>query len=281
MKSKSASPDQGTLAEKFHHLHHATNTLILANAWDCASAKLFEEVGFPAIATTSSGISFSCGYQDGEHIPPALMLEVINRITRVVNIPVTADIEGGYTQGDAPSFSTFINDLLEAGAVGINLEDSHSSSRLLNEINVQQELIRTAKEAGKRKGINLFVNARTDALMLGTGDLQSQIQICIERAKAFEEAGADGIFIPFAKEMKTISTLKKGISLPLNILIEDGLDIATLKGLKVNRLSTGSKPILATMSLLKKIATDLQTSNQWDTLHTIDTTYAEMNKWFE
>lgn len=271
---------QNKLAEQFHALHHADDTLVLMNAWDCVSAKINEEAGFPAIATTSSGISWSCGYKDGEHIPPELMIEVVGRIANAVNIPVTADFEGGYAKGNTDKFSKFIHNIIEAGAVGINLEDGDSQTGKLNEIAHQMEEIRMVKAIAKQKGVNLFVNARTDAMMLAPGDLKARINVCIERAKAFEEAGADGIFIPFVKEMETVSILKEAIHLPLNILIEDSLDIATLRKLKVNRISTGSKPILTTISLLKSIASELSASDNWGMLFTEETTYAEMNKLF-
>lgn len=272
---------QNSLAEKFHALHHATEMLVLLNAWDCVSAKIIEKAGFPAIATTSSGISWSCGYQDGEHIPPELMLTVISRIAHTVDIPVTADIEGGYVKGHPDLFLQFIHRVIEAGAVGINLEDGNSQTGALNEMARQMEAIRIVKTIAEQIGVNLFVNARTDAMIWAKGDLKAKIQICVERAAAFEEAGADGIFIPFVKEIETVAALKEAIHLPLNILIDDSMDIAALRKLKVNRISTGSKPILATISVLKKVAVELKSGDNWERLFVKDATYGELNKWYE
>lgn len=270
---------QNRLAEKFRELHHADEMLILPNAWDCASAKIFEVSGFPAIATTSSGISWSFGYKDGEHIPPELMIEVIYRITQTVNIPVTADIEGGYYGNDPEKFLKFIGSVVKAGAVGINLEDSDACTRRLNDIQQQVLKIKLAKGGGKQKGVNLFVNARTDA-MEAPGDLETRIKNCIERANAYEAAGADCIFIPFVKEIETVAQLKQAVSLPLNILMADTLDAGALRVLKVNRVSVGGKPMLATMNLLKKIGAKLREGNNWQSLFVKEPTYAEMNGWF-
>lgn len=267
-------------AEKFHHLHHAKEMLVLPNAWDCASAKIFENAGFPAIATTSSGVSWSCGYQDGERIPPELMLEVVSRIARTVQVPVTADIEGGYTDS-LEGLGEFVKQIIDAGAVGINLEDSSSTKNDLNSIEQQVEKIKVVKKVSGQNGINLFLNARIDALMYFPGSLESKIQACIERAKVYANAGADGIFVPFVKEIETVALLKKGIDLPLNILIEDTLDVSALRNLKVNRVSTGSKPILASLSLMKRIGQELRQGNDWSSLMVKDTNYAELNQYFK
>lgn len=271
---------QKDLTEKFLALHHADKALILPNAWDCASAKIFEAAGFPAIATTSSGISFSYGYQDGEHILPELMLQVIKRIVKSVSVPVTADIEGGYAHGDEDKFIKFINKLIDTGIAGINLEDSNSVTQKLHDIVYQTKLIRKVRELSSKKGVHVFINARTDAMRIGAGSLESRIAESIKRAKSFEESGADGIFVPFVHENETVAALKKEIKLPLNILIEATLDVATLKQLKVNRISTGSGPSLATLSLLKKISAELQQSNQWNILFDRQVTYADMNNYF-
>lgn len=268
-------------AEKFLALHHTDKTLILPNAWDCASAKIFEAAGFPAIATTSSGISFSCGCQDGEHILPKLMLEVIARIVQSVSVPVTADIEGGYAHGDDNKFTRFINEVIDTGVAGINLEDSNSITKELNDLKYQTKLIKKVRELSSKKKVHLFINARTDAMRIGHGGLKARIAESIRRAKAFEESGADGIFVPFVHENETVAALKKAITLPLNILIESTLDVATLKKLKVNRISTGSGPSLATLSLLKRISAELQQSDQWNILFDKQISYADMSNYLE
>ncbi|MBW7891874.1 MAG: isocitrate lyase/phosphoenolpyruvate mutase family protein [Chitinophagaceae bacterium] len=273
--------DLNRLAEKLHALHHAEEMLVIPNAWDAVSAKIFEKSGFPAIATTSSGISWSCGYQDAEHIPPELMLEVIARIARVVKVPVTADIEGGYYRNDFQKLSAFIEGVIDAGAVGINLEDGDAVSGSLNDLEHQLEKIRLVKDICRKKGVNLFLNARTDAMVMARGDMKSKIQTCIERAAAFQSAGADGIFVPFVKEMDTVIALKRGIELPLNILIANTLDVGELRRWKVNRVSIGSRPILSTLHLLRNISDEMRSGNEWSALLTVSPDYAEANAWFE
>lgn len=281
MSHQSDSGRVNALAKRFSALHHADETLVLPNAWDCASAKVFEAAGFPAIATTSSGISWSCGYRDGEHIPPGLMAEVIGRMAGTVDVPLTADIEGGYYPDDFDKFSEFIRAVIDAGAVGINLEDGNHRTGAMSDINHQIVEIKLVKEIAKQKGVDLFLNARTDAMMRAPGDLDAKIEVCIARANAFEKAGADGIFIPFVSEIETVARLKDAIGLPLNILIADTLDIAALKDLKVNRISVGGKPFLAAMNLLTKIAGELKEGNDWPSLFVKEPTYGEMNGWFD
>lgn len=279
MKRRFDSIKQNKLAEKFRSLHHGDNTLILPNAWDSASAKIFEIAGFNAIATTSSGISWACGYADGEHIPPEVMIEMIGRIAGSVNVPVTADIEAGYYK-DQHHFEYFIEQIIEAGAVGINLEDSDSQTHSLHDAEWQASRIRTVRSIAKRKGVNIFINARTDAMALPKVELSEKITACIYRANQYEAAGADGIFIPFVRDMETIEILKKSVNLPLNILIDKTLDIAILKKLKVNRISTGGKPMLSVLGFLKNIASQLKEGNDWGSLYSGELTYGAMNENF-
>lgn len=272
---------QNQLAEKFHALHHAGETLILPNVWDAVSAKIFEESGFPAIATSSAAIAWSLGYQDGENIPPELMLEAIQRIVRAVKIPVSVDIEGGYYRHDLKKFAAYIVAIIEAGAVGINLEDSDAhAGALICDFNHQLKVIRLAKEVCLQNGVNLFINARTDAYALVFGDIRAKTKISIDRANAFHDAGADGVFIPFVREIDAIVQFKNEIKLPLNILMDAALDVKQLRQLNVNRISVGPKPILATLSTLKDIAQQMNTSENWNKLFVQDVNYNEVNKWF-
>jgi 2-methylisocitrate lyase-like PEP mutase family enzyme len=272
-------PRQRELARQFKALHHGGQTLVLANAWDCVSARIFEQAGFPAIATTSSGISFSCGYQDGEHLPPAVLLEVLARITRTVQVPVTADIEAGYARGDKKKFREFVRAVVRTGVVGINLEDAdaHQDPPQLYPLDHALEFIQIAREAAQEEGCQLFINARTDALRLAAGDLEARLAAAIERADAFAAGGADGIFVPFTRQMSTVVALKEAISRPLNILMDESLDVQALKQLGIARISTGSKPILATLGLLQKIADVLLHTEDWQPLYSAEPTYGSVN----
>lgn len=278
MDTPFVAKQQNKLAESFHALHRAEQPLILQNAWDCTSAKMAEQAGFSAIATTSSGISWANGYRDGEHIPPEIMVEAVRKIARVVAIPVSVDMEAGYASTDCAVFEQWLEEFVRAGAVGINLEDTNLGTGTLNAITTQQALIQKAKAVGERLGVNLFVNARTDAMTLSQ-PLSEKIADCIARAEAFKAAGADGIFVPFTQDITTVKTLKEAIELPLNILFTDTLKTAALKQLKVNRISTGSRPILATMSFLATMAEELQHCDEWPSLQG-NMAYPEANNLF-
>src|SRR5699024_1628016 len=147
---------QNKLAETFHTLHQAEQPLILQNAWDCTSAKIAEQAGFSAIATTSSGVSWANGYRDGEHLPPEMMVEAVRKIARIVAIPVSVDMEAGYALTDGAVFEGWLEKFIEAGAVGINLEDTNPETGKLTPIATQQALIKKAKAVGERLGVNLY-----------------------------------------------------------------------------------------------------------------------------
>ncbi len=156
-------------AELLLEYHHEGDGLLLPNAWDSASARLFQEAGFPAIATTSSGIAFAQGYPDGQHISREDMLAVIARIVAAVDVPVTADIEAGY--GPAPEdVAQTIRSVIDVGAVGVNLEDNTGTFHQLLPQNVQVERIRAAREAAGDAGLPLVINARTDAFLFQVGE---------------------------------------------------------------------------------------------------------------
>lgn len=133
----------------------------------------------------------------------------------------------------------------------------------------------------RKKGVDLFLNARTDAMVMAKGDMKNRIQTCIERATAFQSAGVDGVFVPFVKDMDTVIALKQGIELPLNILIADTLDVGELRKWKVNRVSVGSRPILSTLHLLRNISDEMRSGDEWSTLLTNRPDYAEANAWFK
>lgn len=279
MKRKFDAIKQNELAEEFRSLHHGDDTLILPNAWDSASAKIFEIAGFNAIATTSSGISWACGYADGEHIPPELMIEMTGRIAGSVNVAVTADVEAGYYKNQH-EFENFIEQIIEAGAVGINLEDGDGQTNSLYDIEWQLSRLRTVRSISKRKEVNIFINARTDAMALPAVDVSEKIKTCVYRARQYQAAGADGIFVPFVKDMETVEILKKSVDLPLNLLIDKSLDITVLKQLRINRISMGGKPMLSVLDFLKNMALQLKESNEWESLYSSDITYGAMNEYF-
>ena len=250
-------------ASLFSSLHHGPRILILANAWDAASARIFEVAGCPAIATTSAGVAFSLGRRDGQQLRREEMLEVVQRITGAVSIPVTADMEAGY--GETPEgVAETVRAVLAAGAVGMNLEDAEPGTHVLAEISLQVEKIKAVREAAKSAGVEFVLNARTDVFLRAVGDPASRLEHAIRRANAYIEAGAGCVFVPGVTDRETIATLAREIRGPLNILAMAGVPpAAELEDLGVRRISVGSGPMRATMALTRRIARELLDSGTY------------------
>src|SRR6201995_2010650 len=182
---------QARKAEQLRKLHHGGRILILANAWDVASARVFEEMGFPAIATTSAGIAASLGYADGQLISREEMLDVVGRIARAVHVPVTADLEAGYGPTTEDMTAT-VKAMAEAGAVGMNLEDVTGSDESTHvDLATQVEKIQAIRRAGESIGVPLVLNARTDICLMPIGPSETRFERTLERLRAYRKAGAD------------------------------------------------------------------------------------------
>ncbi|MFE7546740.1 isocitrate lyase/PEP mutase family protein [Streptomyces gardneri] len=221
-------------ARLFRSLHSSARPLALANAWDVASARVIEAAGAPAIATTSAGVAWSLGHPDGESLAPGRVVDLVARIVAAVGVPVTVDIEGGYGQ-DAAGVAETVTRVVEAGAVGINIEDGTRPSSEL------RARLTAARAAADRVGVSLFLNARIDSYLLGLGDPATRLQGTLERARGYVEAGADGIFVPGITDPAIIAELASGVCVPLNIMAGPGApDVAELGGLGVARVSLGS-----------------------------------------
>jgi 2-methylisocitrate lyase-like PEP mutase family enzyme len=244
-----------TKAEKLRALHHGPEVLVLPNAWDCASARIFEELDFPAIATTSAGISFSLGYADGQNIPGKEMLATVGKIARSVDVPVTADLEGGY--GDIGETAAA---LLESSAAGLNLEDILGQGpESLASIDEQVSRIAAVRRTG------VVVNARTDLYLMQIGDASTRFDRACERLKAYRDAGADCLFIPGITSEDLIARFVEALECPINILAVAGVPpIARLKGLGVARVSVGSGMMRSAMGHTRRIAEALKNTGQFD-----------------
>ena len=209
-------------AIQFLQLHRGPNVLILPNAWDVASARIFEDAGFPAIATTSAGIAYSLGYADGQHIPREEMMARIGRIARAVHVPVTADIEAGYGFAVEDVAKT-TRELIQLGVVGMNLEDGSSDpSRPLIGFELAVEKIKAARQAAVDVRAQIVINARTDVFLLPGGNPDADYSEALRRLIAFRDAGADCVFAPGLKDAETIGRLAKAVECPLNILAGPG-----------------------------------------------------------
>jgi 2-methylisocitrate lyase-like PEP mutase family enzyme len=268
---------QAGKAAKLRALHHGTEMLVLPNAWDCASARVFEDAGFPAIATTSAGIAFSLGYPDGQRIRPEEMLIAVKRITDCVDVPVTADLEAGY---DDPAVTTAA--VLEAGAVGLNIEDlgGGSASELIA-VEKQVQKIRTIRRVGEELGVPLVINARTDVYLAHIGEPAGRFELALARLRAYIDAGADCVFVPGIADETLIQEFVAALRFPLNILIVAGSPtLRRLQELGVARVSTGSGVARATIGLTRRIARDIRESGSLDSLYEGAITYADANALF-
>jgi 2-methylisocitrate lyase-like PEP mutase family enzyme len=259
-------------------LHQHGPLLVLPNAWDAGSARIFVEAGFPALATTSAGIAFSLGYPDGEKISRDEMLAAVARITRRVRVPVTADMEAGF--GRTPdAVAETARGVLNAGAVGMNLEDS-IEERLLD-FDLAVARVRAAREAATAAGVPLVINARTDAFHPGTLPEGRQFAEAVRRGNAFRAAGADCVFVPFVGDSGTIERLVKEVAAPLNILgAPDAPTLTALGGLGVRRVTFGSAPMRATLGLARRMAREWKDKGTYGTLAAYGIPYAELQRLF-
>lgn len=261
------STTQSTKAELFRSLHRGPKILVLPNAWDVASARIFEEAGVSAIATTSAGVAFTLGYPDGQKIPREEMLAVVARIAARVKLPVTADVESGYGKRPEDAAQTAV-EAIQAGAVGVNLEDAdHENERALVELPLQLEKIHAVTEAGSRLGVALVINARTDVYLEQIGTPETRYDETIRRLSAYRDARADCLFAPGIRDVETIARLVRDLRHPLNILVGPGSPpIPELQKLGVARASLGSSAMRATLGFAKKIAGEVLSSGTYSTL---------------
>jgi 2-methylisocitrate lyase-like PEP mutase family enzyme len=236
-------------ARAFRALHQA-GLLILPNAWDAGSARIIEHAGAQAIATSSAAVAWANGCPDGEAMPREALLATVRAIARVVAIPVSADVEAGYA-GDVAAAAAFVARILEAGAVGVNVEDGTGSPDLL------AAKIEGIKRAGSKAGMDPWVNARIDVYLrrLGRGD--GAYEETVRRARLYREAGADSIFVPAAVGEDLVARLVRDVVLPLNVLAWPGLPAAArLEQLGVRRLSAGSGIAKVVMNRVHAMARD-------------------------
>lgn len=255
-----ANDEQKAKAMAFRGMHRGPKILVLPNAWDVISARIFEEAGFGALATTSAGVAFSLGYPDGETISREEMVARVGRIARAVKVPVTADMEAGYGPRPEDAART-AREVIEAGAVGMNLEDGTRSgeTRGLAELSLQLEKIHAVREAALKTGVLLVLNARTDVYLVKAGDPAKWYDEAVRRLVAFRDAGADCGFLPGVMDADTIAKAVQDVRFPLNILAMPGSPtIPELEKLGVARVTFGSGPMRATLGLVRKIAAELR-----------------------
>jgi 2-methylisocitrate lyase-like PEP mutase family enzyme len=237
------------LAKAFHDLHSGPEPLRLANAWDAGSARLIESVGAPAIATTSAGVAWTHGYPDGDALPAPLVIATTAAIARVVRVPLSVDIEGGYSD-DPQEVGRLIGALIEAGAVGVNLEDGGGPADLLC------AKITQARRVATQLGVALYINARTDVYLRGLVPEADRLAESCARGVRYRAAGASGLFVPKVIEPAEIRAIVQAVELPLNVLAWPGLPaVPELAALGVRRLSIGSGIAQAVLGRAAALAT--------------------------
>ena len=274
------SSDQIALANAFRRMHQRPPALLLPNAWDAVSARLFEESGFRAVATTSGGLAWALGYPDGEGAPWPEVIAATRRIVRVVNVPVSADIEAGFGATPADVFRN-VRQVITAGVVGINIEDSDLRTKgTLRSLEDAVARVRAARSAANEAGIPIVLNARTDVFHHNVGEAEDRPAEALRRARAYLEAGADCIFLFGHPELEVVAELAKSIKAPINIVGRAGMPgMAELERLGVLRVSTASGPSMAAFSTVRNIARRLFETRQFDSL-TSDVKRADLQKWF-
>lgn len=218
----------------FHDLHRQPAPLVLPNAWDAGSARLIARLGAPAIATTSAGVAWSLGYRDGDLLPLDEHLGAVRRIRRVIDIPLSVDIESGYAD-DPAAVGDNVARFIEAGAVGINLQDGAAAPEQL------ARKIAAARAAALRHGVALYINIRCDVFARQLAGPAERVDETLRRARLYREAGADGLFVLAATDTHEIARIAAGTPLLLNVIAWPGLAPAgALAALGVRRVTTGS-----------------------------------------
>jgi len=261
-------------ARTFKDLHDGSSLLILPNAWDAGSARLMESLGAKAIATTSAGLAWSRGYPDGDALPVGELLSAVRGIARVVSVPLTVDIEGGYSS-DPADVARLVTGVLDAGAVGINIEDGTGGPEALC------SKIVAARQSATRAGVELFINVRTDVYLRGLaldGDAVAEVKRRVERYRA---AGCDGVFVPGLADEVAVEAIASAIHpLPLNVMLVPGLpanDVLRARG--VRRLSAGSAIAQAVLGRAGRLAREWLTGRA-DEMFADVADYGEINRLF-
>jgi 2-methylisocitrate lyase-like PEP mutase family enzyme len=246
--------NQTEKAKLFAELHVKRKPLLLYNAWDAGSAKAILTAGAKAIATSSWSVAEAQGYRDGEAIPIELVERIVGRIAANIKVPVTVDFEGGYSEDDS-ELAGNISRLLDTGVIGINFEDRVVKGAGLYDIDRQARRISAIRKAAGQKGVELFINARTDVFFEHGDDPAQAVGEALDRAKAYTAAGASGYFVPGLVDDALIGQICKGVSLPVNVMVMEGLPSnARLAELGVARISYGPIPYIRAMKILEQEA---------------------------
>ncbi len=280
MSTSNLRAEQQQRAEQFKAMHRGS-LLLLPNAWDAMSARLIEDAGFDAIATTSAGVAWSLGYTDGEALPWEELLAATKRMTRVVRVPLTADIEGGFSRTPAELVRR-TKEILGAGVAGINIEDgADNGHHALRPMADACERISTIRETATREGIPVVINARTDSYLLAFFGQPAVFEDVLARCRAYLEAGADCVFPIHLSDLQQITRLVAELNAPVNITgLPGGPSLPELQAAGVARVSTGTQPALHVAAAMTEAVAKLRDTGRLEHLST-SFNYPRMQKLFE
>jgi 2-methylisocitrate lyase-like PEP mutase family enzyme len=268
---------QAENAQAFRRLHRGKTILILPNAWDVASARMFEEAGFSAVATSSAGMMVSLGYPDGERIDRRVFVGAIGRIARSLSVPLSADIVSGFGRSP-PEVVDTVRSVIAAGAVGINIEDSHHEAKQLVPVDDQIERLEALRDLRESGGVPFVINARTDALRYAPGKDAERLAEAIRRGIAYRDVGVDCVYPMGLTDATSIAAFVRALDFPINVMVRKGLPaIGELERLGVARISLGPSASYATMGLLKRASIELLERGTYSTLLDGAITYDELN----
>ena len=253
---------QSERAAHFRRLHEQ-RPLVLPNAWDAVSARVIEQAGALAIATTSAAVSWTYGRGDGQKIQREEMIRTIRSIAQAVEVPVSADVEGGYDD-----LAETVRAVVAAGACGVNLEDSPGpNGETLMAPEAHAERIRAAREAARAAGGDLVINARTDVFLFQVGAPETRFDEAVRRSNLYRAAGADCLFVPGVIDAETIAALVRAIDGPVNVMAKPGApSIPELGKLGVARVSVGPAVALAALATTQRAARELLEHGTYSTL---------------
>ncbi len=264
-------------AEDFRALHHGKKILILPNAWDVPSARIFEDVGFPAVATSSAGMMVSLGYPDGEVIDRQDFVSAVRRIANGLSVPLSADVVGGFGRTPQEVVAT-VKSVIEAGAIGINIEDSLHESKTLVSVESQVEKLKALKTLRESLQVPFVINARTDAFRFAPGDDQARLDEAIVRGTEYRDAGADCVYPMGLTDASPIAMFVEALDFPVNVMVRKSLPpIWELERLGVARVSFGPSASYATMGLLKRASKEVLENGTYQTLVEGAITFDELN----
>jgi 2-methylisocitrate lyase-like PEP mutase family enzyme len=265
-------------AERFRSLHRQRRLFVLPNAWDVPSARVFEDAGFPAVATSSAGAMVSLGFRDGEEMPRSELVAVVRRIAERLSVPLSADVVAGYGASPAAVAST-VRAVVGAGAVGINLEDLHPRTERLEPVKRQPAKLRAVRELSDELGIPFVINARTDALTVGRGSAQDRFREAVRRGRAFRSAGADCVYPMRLVRRGEIATYLREVPGPVNVMIRPGLPtLGVLERLGVRRVSFGPAASYAALGLLRRASREVLEGRSFRSLIRGALTFDELNR---